>query len=118
DLWLKPRAGSEGVLLKGLAKSLIDKGSVKQEKIPAELVSSLSQYKTVEVSRTTGIDEESLELAAEIYGLSPGNHLMNLRVKRERCKGNAHYPSDIGRLVPVAHSLRSARRTYKNDCAR
>ncbi|GAH18024.1 unnamed protein product, partial [marine sediment metagenome] len=68
DLWLKPRAGSEGILLNGLAMTLIGKGLVKQEKIPAELVSSLNQYKTGEVNRTTGIEEESLELAAEIYG--------------------------------------------------
>ncbi|GAI29516.1 unnamed protein product, partial [marine sediment metagenome] len=68
DLWLKSKAGSEGVLLNGLAKILIDKGLVKPEKVPAELVSALSQYKTVEVSRTTGIGEEKLELAAEIYG--------------------------------------------------
>jgi len=68
DLWLKPKAGSEGGLLNGLAKILIDKGLVKQEKIPAELVPSLSQYKTDEVNRATGIDKESLELAAEIYG--------------------------------------------------
>ena len=31
-------------------------------------MSALSQYRTVEVNRTTGIDEESLGLAAEIYG--------------------------------------------------
>ncbi|MBA7478952.1 NADPH-Fe(3+) oxidoreductase subunit alpha [subsurface metagenome] len=68
DLWLKPRAGSEGVLLNGLAMTLIDKGLVKQGKIPAELVPSLSQYKIGEVNRATGIDKEKLELAAEIYG--------------------------------------------------
>jgi len=68
DLWLKPKAGSEGVLLNGLAKTLIDKGLVKREKIPAELVPSLSQYKTGEVSSATGIDKEKLELAAETYG--------------------------------------------------
>jgi len=68
DLWLKPRAGSEGVLLNGIAMTLIDRGLAKQEKIPAELVSSLSQYKTDEVNRATGIDKENLELATEIYG--------------------------------------------------
>ncbi len=68
DLWLKPRAGSEGVLLNGLAEILIDKGLVQQGKIPTELVSVLSQYKTGEVNRATGIEEEKLELAAEIYG--------------------------------------------------
>ncbi|TET17515.1 MAG: 2Fe-2S iron-sulfur cluster binding domain-containing protein [Dehalococcoidia bacterium] len=68
DLWLKPRAGSEGVLLNGLAKILIDKGLVGPGKAQAELIQSLSQYETGEVSRTTGIENERLELAAEMYG--------------------------------------------------
>ncbi len=68
DLWLKPVAGSEGVLLNGLAKIIIDKGLVAREKVTAEPVQSLSQYKTGEVNRATGIERESLELAAEMYG--------------------------------------------------
>ena len=68
DLWLKPVVGSEGVLLNGLAKIIIDKGLVKREKVTAEPVQSLSQYKTGEVNRATGIERESLELAAEMYG--------------------------------------------------
>jgi len=68
DLWLKPRAGSEGVLLNGLARILIDKGLVLEGRAGAELIESLSQYKAGEVSRTTGIEEERLELAAEMYG--------------------------------------------------
>ena len=68
DLWLRPKAGSEGALLNGLANIIIDKGLAKQEKVPAELVSALNQYKTTEVSRSTDIAEESLELAAELCG--------------------------------------------------
>ncbi len=68
DLWLKPRAGSEGVLLNGLAKILIDKGLVKQERMSAKLTQSLSQCSISEVSQTTGIERESLELAIEMYG--------------------------------------------------
>jgi len=68
DLWLKPKAGSEEALLNGIAKILIDKDMVKQEKIPAGVVQSLSRNKISEVSKTTGINKESLELAAEIYG--------------------------------------------------
>jgi len=68
DLWLKPRAGREGVLLNGLAKILIDRGLVKQEGISAELTQSLSQDSISGVSQTTGIDKGSLELAAEMYG--------------------------------------------------
>jgi len=68
DIWLKPRAGSEGVLLNGLANIIIDKGLAVPEKAGVELTKSLGNYKTGEVSRSTGISEESLELAAEMYG--------------------------------------------------
>jgi len=68
DLWLKPRAGSEGDLLNGLAKVLVDKGLVEPEKANAELIKSFSRYGIGEVVRTTGIGKERLELAAEMYG--------------------------------------------------
>ena len=68
DLWLKPRVGSEGVLLSGLTKVLIDKGLVVPEKTKAELVQSVGGYEIGEVVRTTGIEKERLELIAEIYG--------------------------------------------------
>jgi formate dehydrogenase major subunit len=68
DLWLKPRSGSEGVLVRGLAKALIDKGLVVPGKANAELVQSLSGYGTEEVVRTTGVEEQGLELMAEMYG--------------------------------------------------
>jgi len=68
DLWLKPRVGSEGVLLSGLTKVLIDKGLVVPEKTKAELVQSVGGYGIGEVVRTTGIEKDSLELIAEIYG--------------------------------------------------
>jgi len=68
DLWLKPRAGSEGDLLNGLAKVLIDRALVEPEKANAELIKSFSQYRIGEVVRTTGIGKERLELAAEMYG--------------------------------------------------
>ncbi len=68
DLWLKPRAGSEGVLLSGLTKVLIDKDLVVPEKTKAELVQSVGGYEIGEVVRATGIEKEKLESAAEIYG--------------------------------------------------
>jgi predicted molibdopterin-dependent oxidoreductase YjgC len=68
DLWLKPEAGSEGTLLMGLAKTLIDKGLVAHGKTEAELIQFLNPRKTGEVSTVTGIEKESLELAAEMYG--------------------------------------------------
>jgi len=68
DLWLKPRAGSEGDLLSGLARILIDKGLVVSGKASARLIKSFSRYGIGEVVRTTGIEKERLELAAEMYG--------------------------------------------------
>ncbi|MBE9477805.1 MAG: molybdopterin-dependent oxidoreductase, partial [Chloroflexi bacterium] len=67
DLWLRPRAGSEGALLTGLAKVLIDKGLAESGKVGTELKASLSQYEIGEVTRTTGIEKESLEQVAEMY---------------------------------------------------
>ena len=54
DLWLKPEAGSEGMLLDGLAKILADKEPVRSE--------------IEKVVAATGIDKEKLELVAELYG--------------------------------------------------
>jgi len=56
------------VLLNGLANIIIEKGLGVPEKAGAELTKFLGNYNTGEVSRSTGISEESLELAAEIYG--------------------------------------------------
>ncbi len=68
DLWLKPRAGSEGDLLNGVAKIIIDKGLVESGKATAGLINSLSRYEIGEVVRATGVDEEALGLIAEMYG--------------------------------------------------
>ena len=68
DLWLKPRAGSEGELLNGVAKILIDKGLVKPKRSTAEIIKSFSRYEISEVVRATGIEEESLASMAEMYG--------------------------------------------------
>ena len=68
DLWLKPRAGSQGELFNGLVKALIDKGLVVLEKAGTDLVESLKQLRMGEVSRATGVGEDSLELAADLYG--------------------------------------------------
>jgi len=68
DLWLKPNAGSEGMLLNGLAKILVDKELVEQGKTSSKLVESLSRYETEKVVAATGIDQEKMELVAELYG--------------------------------------------------
>jgi predicted molibdopterin-dependent oxidoreductase YjgC len=67
-LWLKPKAGSEGFLLDGLAKILTDKGLVSSGKASAEHVKALSQCEVDKVAEVTGVDKEELEKAAEMYG--------------------------------------------------
>jgi len=68
DLWLKPKAGSEGALLAGLGKALVDKGLLILEKAGTELIQSLKKYDMVKVCSETGIDKGRLEMAAEMYG--------------------------------------------------
>lgn len=98
DLWLKPRAGSEGILLNGLAKTLIDKGLVKQERETAALVRSLSRHETGEVNRATGIENESLELAAEMYGQAERGVIIYGEGLLER-----NDPSLVTSLLNLAH---------------
>jgi len=63
DTWIKPKTGSEGMLLNGLAKILVDKGLAKQGK-----AGSLSQYGTDKVAAATGIGKEEMDQIAELYG--------------------------------------------------
>ena len=68
DLWLRPEAGSQRVLLNGLARILVDRHMVDPERVPSELVQSLSQYEMRGVSRATGVELGDLESAATVYG--------------------------------------------------
>jgi len=68
DLWLKPNADSEGVLLNGLARILVDKSLVASGKASAELIQAPSRYETDKVVKATGVEKARLELAAEMYG--------------------------------------------------
>jgi len=67
DSWLRPRAGSDEVLLRGLANIIIDKGLAKPRKVKAESSQSVNKYEIGEVVRTTGIDKATLESVAEAY---------------------------------------------------
>jgi formate dehydrogenase major subunit len=68
DLWLRPSLGSEGVLLYGLAKTLIDRQLVRGKEVPRQLANFLNEYDAAEVSRATGVDGRDLEAAAQFYG--------------------------------------------------
>jgi len=68
DLWLKPKAGSEGMLLNGLVKVLADKGLLKRGKASSKLVEFLGRYETEKVIAATGIGKEKMKLVAELYG--------------------------------------------------
>ncbi len=63
DIWLRPEAGSEGAVLSGLIKALIDKGLVKQKgtsNVPSDLMSGYS--------KATGASVEDIESAADMFG--------------------------------------------------
>jgi formate dehydrogenase major subunit len=64
DLWLKPRAGTEGTILKGLAKVAVFEGLTASEAAGAEFTGT----KMEEVFAETGVERETLKSAAEIYG--------------------------------------------------
>jgi len=66
--WLRPKAGTEGILLNGLINAIVNKGSVKGREPSAKLVQSLSQYDASRVYADTGIEAADVELAAETYG--------------------------------------------------
>ncbi len=68
DLWLKPRAGSEEALIKGLAKVLIDSRLAKEGKENGKLIKSFTAGDISDVVRATGIELDDLELAAAMYG--------------------------------------------------
>jgi formate dehydrogenase major subunit len=68
DLWLKPRAGSEDELLKGMAKVIIDGRMAASGDIQKEFADSLKGYTIGEVHRSTGIAQEDLDAAAKLLG--------------------------------------------------
>lgn len=60
SLWLKPKAGTEGALLSGLAKTIVAKGLAKGK--------AASRAKGDGASKVTGVASADLEAAATIYG--------------------------------------------------
>jgi formate dehydrogenase major subunit len=64
DLWLKPKAGSEDTLLKGLTQAIIKKGLAKPKKLDA----GLDELSLDEISVKTDVDRATIESAAEMYG--------------------------------------------------
>jgi len=67
DLWLRGAAGSEGMVLNGLAKVILDKGLAASGKIAPEYREALSRLEPGEVVRAAGVETEDLEKAARMY---------------------------------------------------
>ena len=65
DMWLKPAAGTERVLINGLAKLVINNSKSLAELKP-ELLRVLSLYQSDKVSEKTGVTEQQLTAAAKI----------------------------------------------------
>jgi predicted molibdopterin-dependent oxidoreductase YjgC len=63
DLWLKPKDGSEGAVLKGLGGAVIDRGLARAEKAD----SGPGGLNIDEAVTLSGLDREALETAAEMY---------------------------------------------------
>lgn len=67
DVWLKPKAGSEGTLLNGLANAILTKGLARIKEPSVKLVQSLSEYDPKKVQAETAVEAADLEMAAESY---------------------------------------------------
>ncbi|MEW6033369.1 MAG: molybdopterin-dependent oxidoreductase [Chloroflexota bacterium] len=68
DLWLKPQAGTELILLDGLANILAARGLVRRGRVGGGEVRPLRQYDVSEVSLVTKIESQRLEMAADMFG--------------------------------------------------
>ncbi len=68
DVWLKPVAESEGTLVRKLASLIIDRGLASADRVSPEFKKSLGQYNAEEMTRTTGVAGEDLEIAASLFG--------------------------------------------------
>jgi formate dehydrogenase major subunit len=68
DLWLKPKKGTEAVLITGLARTHLFNGLTMVKMTDPNMIGYLSQYEKAEVAGITGIEEADLEKAVEMYG--------------------------------------------------
>lgn len=88
-VWLRPNEGSTGILLKGIARQIIDlkltaDGIDKKEL--ARLTDSLADYDLDKVSRSTGVPGDQIQAAAVLYATGGAG------IDR---KGEEGYPSSV-----------------------
>jgi len=67
DLWLRPKAGTEGVLLTGLVKTITDKGLAKSGKVSNEFKETISNCDIGDILTTACVDKASLDKVAGMY---------------------------------------------------
>ena len=73
-LWLRPAPGSELLLLGGILRAVIDQGLEKGDWLeehcesPATLRYAVNNLDMEEVIRSTGVSQESIDQAAQLYG--------------------------------------------------
>ncbi len=73
NIWLRPHSGTDGVLLNGMAKYILDEGLANQAFIAArtegyaEWVASLADFTLERVSEVTGVPQEDIAKAARMY---------------------------------------------------
>ncbi len=69
EVWLKPNPNTTAILLNGIARQIIDFGIVAKSEDPtySTRLASLRDYDLESVSTRTGVSEEDIKLAAELY---------------------------------------------------
>jgi formate dehydrogenase major subunit len=69
DLWLKPKKNSEEFLITGLGRiHILNRMLMLERGDTLDSIRSMNQNEKKQVSAVTGIDEETIERAAEMYG--------------------------------------------------
>lgn len=73
ELWLRPRPGTDGILVNGLLRAVIEEGLADEEFLSerceglAELKASLGRYTLSYVAAATGVPEDQIGLAARLF---------------------------------------------------
>lgn len=73
NLWLRPKSGTDGVLLNGMAKYILDEGLAAESFLAeraegvAEWQASLADFTIERVSRVTGVPADDIRAAARLY---------------------------------------------------
>jgi formate dehydrogenase major subunit len=74
DIWLKPAAGTERVLINGLARLVMN--DTPKSALKAELVHTLNLYEPEKVATKTGVPESQLQIVARLLGQAKNSFII------------------------------------------